>query len=169
MWHDILEKVVSMDKQIHRNTLEIVHRDKFGRLKSRDFIGFDDDLITNVGLAQAAGLLNNVVTSHFTYLAIGIGTTAAAVTDTALESEIATGGGARAGATASRVTTTITNDTMQLVYTWTFTASFAVTEMGVFDAASAGNMYCRQVFTAKNVESGDTLQLTVKAQMSRAA
>ena len=40
-------------------------------------------------------------------------------------------------ATASQVTTTVTNDTTQLVHTWTFTASFAITEEGIFDGVTA--------------------------------
>ena len=148
------------------DTLKLVHFDKYGHIKSIEETGIPDDLITNVGKAQGAGLLNGVVTSPFTYLAIGIGTAAPAVTDTALASEISTGGGARAAATCTRVTTTVTNDTAQLYKEWTFTASFAVTECGAFDAASAGNMLFRQTFTAKNVESGDKFQLTAKIQQT---
>jgi len=148
------------------DTLEIVHIGKDGRVKSREVTGIPEDTVTRVGKAQAAGLLNGVVTTPFTYLAIGTGTTASADTDTALQAEITTGGGARAAATCTRVTTTVTNDTAQLYKEWTFTASFAVTECGAFDAASAGNMLFRQVFAVKNVESADKLQLTAKIQQT---
>jgi len=113
------------------------------------------NLITNVGLAQFAGLINGVVTTPFTYIAIGIGTTAPSVTDTALASETH-----RSSAIASRVTTDVTDDTAQLVATFSFTASYAITESGVFDAKTAGNMACRQTFAALNVVSGDSLQVT---------
>lgn len=124
------------------------------------------NLITSAGKAAAAGLLNGVVTDFFDYLAIGTGTTAAAVGDTALQTEISTNGGARAAATLSRVTTTVTNDTAQFVYTWTFSGSFAVTECGVLSASSGGVLLARQVFSALNVVSGDTLAITYKVAVS---
>src|SRR4030067_1639812 len=78
-----------------------------------------DNLIVTVGKAEAAGLLNGVTSGAFTYLAIGLGVVAPAAGDTALGSEITTGGGARAAATCSRVTTPTTNDTAQLPKEWT--------------------------------------------------
>lgn len=120
------------------------------------------NLITTTGKAGVASRINGSGgEAAFTYLAIGIGATAANVADTTLGSEITTGGGARAAATASRVTTDTTNDTARLVYTWTFSASFAVTEAGALNASSAGTLLNRQVFTAVNVISGDSLQVTV--------
>lgn len=120
------------------------------------------NLVTNAGKAGVASRINGAGSeAAFTYLAIGIGTTAAAAGDTTLQSEITTNGGARAAATASRVTTDVTNDTARLVYTWTFSGSFAVTEAGALNAASSGVLLNRQVFTAVNVVSGDSLQVTV--------
>src|SRR3989338_3066540 len=63
---------------------------------------------------------------------------------------------------ASRVTTDVTNDTAQLVLTFNFTASFAVTESGVLNAASVGVLLARQTFSAINVANGDSLQVTWK-------
>lgn len=119
------------------------------------------NLVTNAGMAGAASRLNGDGSeAAFTYIAIGTGAVAAAATDTALGAEITTGGGARAAATASRVTTDVANDTAKLVLTYTITATFAVTESGVLNAASAGVLLARQVFTAVNVVSGDSLQVT---------
>lgn len=120
------------------------------------------NLVTNAGKAGVASRINGSgAEAAFTYLAIGIGTTAAALGDTALQSEITTGGGARAAATASRTTTDVTNDTARLVYTWTFSSTFAITEAGALNASSGGTLLNRQVFTAVNVVSGDSLQVTV--------
>ena len=124
------------------------------------------NLIPTAGKAATAGLLVGIVTDFFDYLAIGTGTTAAAAGDTTLQTEIASGGGSRAAATLSRVTTSVTNDTAQLVYTWTFSSSFAVTECGVFSASSGGTLLARQVFAALNVASGDTLAITYKVAVS---
>lgn len=120
------------------------------------------NLITTTGKAGVASRINGSGgEAAFTYIAIGIGATAAAVGDTTLGSEITTNGGQRANSTASRVTTDTTNDTARLVNTFSFTGSFAVTEAGVLNASSAGTLLNRQVFTAVNVVSGDSLQVTV--------
>jgi hypothetical protein len=121
------------------------------------------NLITNAGFAGLASRINGAGSeAAFIYIAVGTGTTAAAVTDTALEAEISDSGLSRASATASRVTTTVTNDTAQLVYTFSVTGTKAVTESGVLNAASLGTLLCRQVFSAINVVNTDNLQITWK-------
>jgi len=125
------------------------------------------NVITNTGLAEVAGLINGVTSGPFQYLAIGTGTTNESITDTALESEITSGGGERALADASRTTTSITNDTAVLTNTWTFTSSFAVSEAGIFDASSGGVMLSRKTIGPYNVTSGDSIQLTWKIIVSR--
>ena len=125
------------------------------------------NVTTNTGFAGCASRFNGEgAEAAFTYLAVGIGTTAAAATDTALGAEITTGGLERAAATCTRETTTQTNDTAVLNKTWTASASFAVTEAGAFNAASAGVMPGRQVFSAVNVASGDALQVIYKFKLS---
>ncbi len=124
------------------------------------------NVVTNAGKAVDAGLFNGVLTTTFTRIALGVGTAAATTGDTALGSEITTSGGARNTATATRVSTAVSNDTAQLVQTWAFTGSFAVTESGIFDSATAGDMATRQTFSAVNVVSGDSLQVTWKVQKS---
>lgn len=125
------------------------------------------NLVTSAGKAGVASRINGAGSeAAFTYIAIGTGTTAAAIGDTALQTEIASGGGSRAAATASRVTTTVTNDTAQLQVTFTFTTGFAVTESGVLNAASTGTLLNRQVFSAVNVANTDTLQVTHKFAVS---
>lgn len=125
------------------------------------------NLIVNTGAAGVAGLIIQTgSTSPFSYLAIGTSTMAAASTDTALLNELTTGGGERALATLSRVTTDVTNDTAQLVKTFTFstTGTYAITEAGVYDSAatSSATLLCRQIFTAINVVNTDTLEITYK-------
>lgn len=121
------------------------------------------NLVTNAGAALVAGRINGFGSpAAATYIAIGTGATAAAAGDTALQAEIASGGGSRVAGTASLVTTDVTNDTAQLVATFTFSSSFAVTESGVLNAASVGTLLARQVFSAINVVSGDSLQVTWK-------
>lgn len=91
----------------------------------------------------------------------GIGTNAAAVGDTALQTESApTTAGGRTVGTESRTTVTNTNDNYQVVGTVVAGSSLAITEGGLFDAVSAGNMLIRSVFSAVNVVSGDSIQFT---------
>jgi hypothetical protein len=145
-----------------RGSVEGVLFDIFGRVLTR-FVG--PNLIVNAGLPEAARLIGGITADPFTFLAIGIGTTAAAASDTALQSEITTGGGERAAATVSLVTTDVTNDTLQLTKTFTFTGTFAVTEVGIFNDAAVGEMLGRRVFTAVNVVPTNTLAMTYKVDL----
>jgi hypothetical protein len=140
-------------------------RDKDGNLKDVREI---TNLVVSAGKAVAAGLLNTAVANAVKYIAIGTGAVAPAPGDTALGSEITTGGGARLLATTlNRVTTTVTNDTAQWVVTFTFSTGFAVTESGLFDQLSlGGNMLARQTFTAINVVNTDSLTVTWRVQCS---
>lgn len=91
----------------------------------------------------------------------GIGTTDSALTDTALQTESApTTAGGRTVGTESRTTVTNTNDNYQVVGTVTASSSLAITEAGLFDAVSAGNLLIRSVFAAVNVIAADSIQLT---------
>lgn len=127
------------------------------------------NLVTTAGLAGVAARVNGSGSpAAYTYIALGTGTTAAASGDTALEAEITTVGGERASATVSLVTTDTTDDTAQLQNTFSFTGSLAITESGVLNAASAGTLLARQVFSAINVASGDSLQVTWKFDIDTA-
>ena len=121
------------------------------------------NLVTNAGFAGVASRINGSgAEAAFTYIATGTGATAANVADTTLQTELGASGLSRANATASRVTTTQTNDTAQLLQVFTVTGTQAVTESGVLNAGAAGVLLCRQVFSAINVVNGDTLQITWK-------
>jgi hypothetical protein len=87
-----------------------------------------------------------------------------------LESEITTSGGARASASVSLVTTDTAGDTAQLQNTFNFTTggTFAICESGVLNAASTGTLLAHQVFSAINVASGDSLQVTWKFDVDTA-
>lgn len=110
--------------------------------------GFNDNTITNASFAVFSGLAGATGSqTAFTYLALGTDATASAASQTALIAEITDTGLARAAATVSRVTTTQTNDTLQLVYTWTASGSKTIAEVGVFNAASTGVMAGRIVLS----------------------
>lgn len=129
------------------------------------------NLITLAGIAGIAARINGSGSpAAYVYIALGTGTTAAADADTQLEAEMTTSGGARASASASVVTTDDPGDTAQLVNTFNFTDGgvFAITESGVLNAAASGTLLARQVFSAINVASGDSLQVTWKFDVDTA-
>ena len=91
----------------------------------------------------------------------GTGTTAAAVGDTALQTEAApTTSGGRTVGTESRTTVTNTDDNYQVTGTVVAGSSLAITEAGLFDNVTAGNLLIRGVFSAVNVVSGDSIAFT---------
>ena len=118
--------------------------------------------ISSAGKAQLAGLAGNTGSpTAFTYLELGDSNTAFAVGQTALQSAITGNGLARAAATVSRTTTTVTNDTLSLAKTWTASGSETVREAGVFNASSTGVMLARKVLdTARALSSGSSYTYT---------
>lgn len=129
--------------------------------------GFVNNLATSVGKAAAAGLVGNTGgIAAFTFLAVGTSATAPAIGDTTLTAEITTGGLGRVAATVSRITTTVTNDTLQLTNTFTSSGSFTVNEVGMFNAISAGIILGHALTGAKTVASGDLLVATYQMQFA---
>lgn len=145
---------------------KINHFDKFGNLIETVET---PNAMTNASFQEISGLiLSDVAASYtaFDYIAVGTGTTTATATDTQLETEETQNGLTRATGTGTQVTTSVANDTSQLLKSFSVTGSVAVTEAGVFNASSAGTLLCRQTFSAINVANGDTLQITWKVQVT---
>jgi len=121
--------------------------------------------ITAAGLKAVAGLiLSDVAVDGFDWLAIGTGTTPFDKAQTALVAETH-----REAGTGTRTTTTETDDTAQLVATFGgYSGAEAITEIGMFNAASGGDMLMRQVFDPLNVNwsAGDSIEVTVRIQVS---
>lgn len=121
--------------------------------------------ITNAGRAIISGLINGSGTpAAFTYIGVGTGVGAFSASDTALGTELAASGMTRAAGTVSLVTTSVTNDTAQVLKLFTVTGVAAVTESGLFNASSGATLLCRQTFSAITTANGDTLQITWKVQ-----
>lgn len=146
-------------------TWEIVHKDKFGNIKSEEK---GHNVMTKTGMAVRAALFGlGLSGTKFSYIALGTGTTPVTSDDTTLEAEITSGGGERASATVTQVTVTNLNDTAQFVKEFTFTDTFAVSECGLFNDSSDGVMASHKLLDAvKNVVPGDVLTVTVKITFS---
>lgn len=125
-------------------------RDKFGNLKeTRDV----DNLVVTAGKQHIADQLSSSPGgAAMSHMAVGTGTTAAAAGDTALVTE--TDRNALTSRTDSGAVVTYVGD-------WAAgDATAALTEAGIFNAASTGTMLCRAVFSAINKAAGDTLQIS---------
>lgn len=136
--------------------------------KCVDDTGFGENLVTNVGKAAIAGLTVNVgAITAFSYLALGTSATAASVTDTTLGAEIVDTGLQRSVATASRITTSVTNDTLQLTFTWTATGVKVIAEMGILNAASVGILLGHKILSSTvTTANGNTLIGTYTVQFT---
>lgn len=125
-----------------------------------------DNTVVTAGKAQLALLAGDASATPFTYLAVGTSSTAVSAGQTALVAEITDTGLARAAATVSRTTTTVTNDTLSLVYTWTASGAKTIEEVGVFNASSSGTMLSRALTTSTVMASGETLKITYLLALS---
>lgn len=129
-------------------------------------------MITNTGMASVAGLiLTDVGDTAYDYVGIGDSNTAESAAHTDLQGTTKV----RAAGTGTRVTTTQTNDTAQIVYTFSssdgLSGTDSIQEAAVFNAAAAGTMLFRKIFTAKSCDwdAGDTLEVTAKCQVKQGA
>jgi hypothetical protein len=132
--------------------VDIVVTDKNGNIK--DTRSIKNLVLTTGKTFIAASMLKTTTNSPvaMTHMAIGSGTTAAAVGNTAMETQLARV--ALASATSSGAVVT---------YTASFpagTGTGAVTEAGTFNDASAGTMLCRTVFSVVNKGVDDALSIT---------
>ncbi len=102
----------------------------------------------NVGWGTGAGTTTRTDTTLFTEKLVDLSTSA---------------GTDHTAGTSTRQTTNTTNDTYQVVATRTATGAGTVTNAGLFDAASGGNLFLKGDFTGIGLASGDSIQFTIKA------
>lgn len=122
----------------------------------------------NAGFVELVQMGIGGASDAWTHIALGTGTEQGAG-DTTLKAESAVSGLARAAATVTAVTTTVTGDTIQLVKTFTAGGSAVITEAGAFNAASVGDMLMVGDFgTVASMVDGDTLAVTLKCQIKSA-
>jgi hypothetical protein len=124
-------------------------------------------VITTIGKAMYADRIRTTPATYTNppkFVGIGVGATGAARTAAVGDTALSTAVESRTSGTESVVTTTLTNDTFQVVGTVTATATRAVDEAGLFDASTAGNMFLSATFAVISLASGDSLQLTAQAK-----
>lgn len=109
--------------------------------------------IVTAGKNELAALITGAG-DVFAYMAVGTGTTAVAAGDTTLETELDRNATTVSGGTA-------TNNTIEYETVWNAgDGTGAITEAGIFNAASSGDMLARTTFSAVNKTSSDILTIT---------
>ena len=104
---------------------------------------------------------------HFVGWGTGAGAGAAGSTDLSTPASEA-----RVAGTSSQVTTSVTNDTHQVVGTITASGAKTITNVGIFDAAGTGSppsggvLYAIFDGLSQALASGDSIQFTAKIQFT---
>ena len=133
--------------------LSIVLKDKAGNVKDERKV---KNLVVNKGLEYIASRMKDASKSVMSHMALGSGTTAAAAAQTDLITLL--------GAREALDSTTIAgSNSEKIVYVSAFEAgdaTGAVTEAGIFNASSSGDMLCRTVFSVVNKAADDTMSVT---------
>lgn len=139
-----------LDNMKAKGKVGIVLKDKFGNVKETREI---DNLVVGAGLDYIASRMGGVSDSVMSHMALGSGTTAAVDGNTDLESIL--------GSREALDSTTVTDNTIQYVASFEAgDATGAVTEAGIFNAATAGTMLCRTTFSVVNKAADDTMSVT---------
>jgi hypothetical protein len=133
--------------------LDIVLKDKAGNVKDQREV---KNLVVNAGLAYIASRMTGTAKNVMSHMALGSGTTAAASGQTDLVSIL--------GSREALDSITISgSNNEKVVYVASFEAgdaTGAVTEAGIFNAASSGDMLCRTKFNVVNKAADDTMSVT---------
>lgn len=119
-------------------------------------------LLVNTGKAIVTNRLKAGGTEP-NYVAWGTGAGTAALTDTTLFTEASE---ARVAGTSTQQTTTTTSDTYQSVGTLVANAGKTITNAGLFDASTAGNLFMKGDFTGLALLTGDSIQFTMQVQFT---
>jgi len=126
--------------------------------------------VVNAGLDITTNRLKGAGTEPL-YIGWGTGAGTTAKADSTLFAEklvdLATAAGTdHTAGTSSRVLTTTANDTYQVVGTRVATGAGTVTNAGLFDAASGGNLFLKGDFTGIGLNPGESIAFTIKAVYS---
>ena len=119
-------------------------------------------LLVNTGKAIITNYLNGGAATQPKYIGWGTGAGTTGATDTTLFTEVLP----RVTGTTSQVTTSTTNDTYQVVGTQTAGVTETITNAGLFDASTSGNLFVKGDFSGIPLNNGDSIQFTFKVQFS---
>jgi len=120
------------------------------------------NVFANAGKAIVTNRLRGSGTEPL-YVAWGTGAGTSAQTDTTLFTESSE---ARVAGASSQVTVGTTNDTYQVVGTMVAGGARTITNAGLFDASTAGNMFMKGDFTGVVLATGESIQFTNQVQFT---
>lgn len=132
-----------------KGRVAIVLRGKDGKVKQEQEI---HNLVVDAGLDFIASRMGGTSSDVMSHMAVGSGSVAANAADTGLGSELGR---------VALASSTVTDNA--IAYVATFGAGVgtgAVTEAGIFNDGTAGDMLCRTVFAVVNKQADDSLQIT---------
>lgn len=133
-----------------RGDVAIVLKDKDGNVKDSREI---HNLVVSSGLEFICSRMAGTSAGVMSHMALGSGTTAAAAGQTDLVSIL--------GSREALDSTSASSNTITYVSSFEAgEATGAVTEAGIFNAASSGTMLCRTVFAVVNKSADDTMSVT---------
>ena len=133
-----------------RGDVALVLKDKDGNIKDSREI---NNLVVSAGLTFICSRMAGTSAGVMSHMALGSGSTAASASQTDLVSIL--------GSREALDSSTASSNT--ITYVSSFEAgegTGAVTEAGVFNAASSGTMLCRTVFPVVNKQADDTMSVT---------
>lgn len=110
------------------------------------------NLVVSAGKDYVASRMKDTTKAAMSHLAVGTGSTNPAAGDTALGSEL-----------ARQALTSTTVSGNEITYIATFapgTGTGALTEAGLFNASSGGDMLCRTTFAVVNKAAADSMTIT---------
>jgi hypothetical protein len=111
-----------------------------------------DNLVVTAGKNYVASRMKDTTKAAMTHMAVGTGTTEALAAQTALVTE---------NDRNTLTSTTVTANAIAYVCTWAAgDATAALTEAGIFNASSGGDMLCRTVFSVVNKAAADSMTIT---------
>lgn len=118
-------------------------------------------VLTNAGRAIITNRIKGAGTEPV-HAAYGTGAGTAAAADTTLFTEVQS----RVSGTSTQQTTSVTNDTYRVVATITADATRAITNAGLWDASSGGNLFVKGDFSTINLATNDSIQFTFNLQFT---
>lgn len=134
-----------------KGDLEVLVIDENNNIKDKREV---KNLVVNTGKNYIAARMQANTTSILSHMAVGGGNTAATVSDSLLQAEMAR---------VALDSTTRNNNVLTYVTTFPAgTGTGALTEAGIFNAATAntGTMLCRTVFSVVNKGASDVVIIT---------
>ena len=110
------------------------------------------NIVVTDGKEYIASRMKDATATVMSHMAIGTGSTSAAAGDSALETE---------AGRVSLTSTTVTSNAVAYVATFgAGTGTGAITEAGILNASSGGDLLCRTVFSVINKGAADSMTVT---------